>query len=122
MREVLIELATGEVYPVNPGIFPAITHARIVNLNWEIGRAAEAKDGWIEIWIAKGYLMADGDIRFFEAPGLAGMNIKILDPQLPDVITQITGMDDLEVEVCKVLSQALIDLGYINGTVVVLNE
>jgi len=118
MREVLIELATGEAYPVNPGIFPAITHARIVNLNWEIGRAAEAKDGWIEIWIAKGYLMADGDIRFFEAPGLAG----ILDPQLPDVITQITGMDDLEVEVCKVLSQALIDLGYINGTVVVLNE
>lgn len=121
MREVVIELTTPEEYPINPDSFPVISHVRVVNFTYEIDRVAENKDGYVDVWVAKGYL-GGPDVTFFEAPGLEGINYKIEGDELPDIVANITSIEDFEVEVFKIISQFLIDNGHIDGNVEVLNQ
>ena len=121
--QVLIDLDTDLDYNdvnaevPNPDEYPTLTHARIVNIKTEVDRDEDSKDGWIEIWLAYGYM--DTGI-FYEARGIDGINV------LFDKQAYIDFYDDYTVHETHTmqdflynLSQYCIDENKIDGTVVV---
>lgn len=116
--QTVIQLTTPEHYPINPDLFPTITHCRIVNVKIEMPRPIDDKAGKVTIWVAKGFL--NGGDWFYEAPGLPGEEIVIDEPELWEFGSAIIVNGNVMPEFLKTVSQFLIDKGYVNGTVIVI--
>lgn len=93
----LIKLAFPEQPPKTPWItLPECTHARVVNVVYEVDRPAEGKPGYFDIWLAKGYLDSRGEFR--EAPGVPGIHVQIIAAEAlaqvdtPSFEEQVAGM------------------------------
>lgn len=121
MTEAVILLDDPREYPnPHPELFPAATHLRLVNVKMEVSRPDDGRDGWLELWFAPGYLSSDN--LFFELPGFPGDNIRLEEPDVIPMFDIETQRNPLLLEITKTLSQGAIDLGYIDGTVVIINE
>lgn len=115
-KQVLIRLANVEQY-TDSEIFPDITHARIVNVKFEVARPFNNKEGFVDVWIAKGYLKNG---IFYEAPGYPGVNIVIENEELILMMTQTVLGSSLALEVFKILSQYLLDTDKLEGVLEII--
>lgn len=98
----LIKLANPE-QPLE--FMPPVTHARVVNVTYEADRAIESKPGYVEVWLAKGFIING---RFREAPGVPGINLTL---PLDSDGAQHFGLLEFE----SVVAKMLINLGKIEG-------
>lgn len=111
----LVELSDSVTYPVNGDSFPVLTHVRLVNLTWEVGRPTEGKPSCINVWLATGYLK---DGTFYEAPGYSGQNI-VFDNDVSGLVDAAPTLgESLSAETCRSLLQLCVQLGHVVGTVV----
>jgi hypothetical protein len=84
---------------------PRCTHARVVNIQYEVERPAENKPGYIDVWLAKGFIVDD---QFREAPGVPGINVRLeITPRFVEEFA------DAELDIIS----TLIDRGSVSGKV-----
>ncbi|RLC88900.1 MAG: hypothetical protein DRJ03_01275 [Chloroflexi bacterium] len=115
-RESIIQLETVEEYPVHPDKYPTITHARMAFVKAEISRPYDQREGWITIWLAKGYLCSLG--FFHEAPGFPGVEVNLQEADMMAIAQIPCEADSMMIQFTKIVLQYLIDTGYVSGTVV----
>ena len=116
IKENLILLTTAENYPLNGDYFPDITHVRLVNFKTELPRPNDNKFGYIDMWFSKGYIY---NSRFYEGPGLLGLNFKVEEPEIFDMAQIQCQAAGIMSEVEKTILQYMIDTGRIAGTLIV---
>lgn len=109
MDKAVIELSV-------PESVPAQTHVKICSWIFEVARPAFGKDGFVDIWLAKCYEDEAGN---FVEPEVPGLNIKVEGEDYDALIAIPTTVQDLITDSTQILSQFLIDHGYIDGVVII---
>jgi hypothetical protein len=82
----------------------------------ELPRPNDDKNGYLNIWISKGYMESG---KFRAAAGLAGLNFKIEEPEVFSFASTQIQAGDFMIEVMTCLCQYLISTGRISGTVII---
>lgn len=109
-QKALIELAA-------PVPVQSITHYKICSWTIEVPRPSLEKEGYCDIWLAKCYL-EDGIYYELELPGL---NIRIEGLDFEELSETATTVKDLLTDSTEILSQFLVDHGYLEGVVILVN-
>ena len=113
-RQALIQLAVPEPSTVGPGL-PAMTHAKLVHLEWELIRAQQQKPGWIDTWWAKGYLYEG---QFYESAGEPGVHDRAdtLEEMMPVIVTPLVQGETNDVAISALFCDFILLRGALVGT------
>ncbi len=106
-EKAFIELADIET-------FHEITHYKICNWTFEVPRASLGKDGYLNIWLAKCYF----ENGVYVEPEVPGVMINIVGDDFDDLVSRDTTVKDLITDSMQIISEFLVEKGYLNGTVI----
>jgi len=117
--ELLIELSISEI--ILPGL-PSLTHIKLVNFVYELSRSCNEKLGYINCWFAKGIIVnIDGISKFYEFPGIAGINI-IFEDNYVNMLHTLTSNpnENPETNILRHIYNFVLEGGYVDGYIVEL--
>jgi hypothetical protein len=94
--------------------FHEITHYKICNWTFEVPRPSLGKEGYLDLWLAKCY----PDSGNYIEPPVPGVNIKIEGADFEDLISRSTTVKDLITDSMQIISDFLVEKGYVDGVVI----